>query len=88
MIPSSGPVNRVVYELRRLGVNAEGFPGFTTRALAAKLSRSIKQDFTFVYIGWSRHRVITPIVLSRASPLLHRLKTVQSWSASSLSRRA
>ena len=43
------------------------FPGFTTRALAAKLSRSIKQDFTFVYIGWSRHRVITPIVLSRAS---------------------
>ena len=47
------------------------FPGFTTRALAAKLSRSIKQDFTFVYIGWSRHRVITPIVLSRASPKDH-----------------
>ena len=25
VIPSSGPVNRVVYELRRLGVNAQGF---------------------------------------------------------------
>ena len=31
-----------------------------TRALPAKLWRSIKQDFTNVYIGWLRLCVITP----------------------------